>query len=193
MTPSNCNTFRFRKISHHHLTCNCKWTNGRAVGWNRFGVAIAAILRKWWVHGAMASDKRPLPECGFAVDSTKKGVGQLWLGRVKWVKCRNATARWTMIKSMPGAVPIKVESRAKGKKVAWNSSGGRYCRVSLRKSMRIYENLWEYGIVVWSNFNETCLITNNILNQFFKKNNLSVSPKIGISTAKNTKMVTPIK
>lgn len=36
----------------------------------------------------MASDKRGLPECGFAVDSTKKG-----------------------------AVPIKVESRAKGKKV----------------------------------------------------------------------------
>lgn len=36
----------------------------------------------------MASDRRPLPECGFAVDSTKKG-----------------------------AVPIKVESRAKGKKV----------------------------------------------------------------------------
>ena len=26
----------------------------------------------------MASDKRGLPECGFAVDSTKKGVGRIW-------------------------------------------------------------------------------------------------------------------
>jgi len=98
-----------------------------------------------------------------------------------------------LIKSMP--IPARCCAHQSGIPRQGQKGGlklqGRYGRVSLRKSMRIYENLWKYGIVVWSNFNETWLITNNILNQFKKKNNLWVSLKIGISTRKNTKMVTP--